>query len=88
MVSFNFLFIDKSILQVDAGNVPLGVNFMVSISDATLIPYQTLMTKAARMFRDHIGSNVTNQDIDDQVQGVIEFEIKFSKVWTSMKHSQ
>lgn len=53
---------------------------MASIVEDSIVPYRTLMTTAAKMIRDYIGSAATDQDIDDQVQEVIDFEIKFSEV--------
>ncbi|XP_050717092.1 neprilysin-1-like isoform X4 [Eriocheir sinensis] len=68
------------LIFVGTGQVPIGVNYMASLSDNELTPYRTLMTTAATMLRNHVGSNVTDQDIDDQVHGVIEFERKFSQI--------
>ena len=52
---------------------------MATVNQETLTPYYTFMTTAAKMLRNSLGSAATDQDIQDQVQDVIDFEIKFSK---------
>ncbi|XP_063858887.1 neprilysin-1-like isoform X1 [Scylla paramamosain] len=68
------------LIFVDAGQVPAGASVMGSVSNDTLAPYHTFMTSAAKMLRDFMESSASDQDIDSQVNDVIEFEMKFSKI--------
>lgn len=74
-------------MQIDAGQVPLGFNLMANPSQFILETYTTFMSEAARQLRDHLGSSVTDEDIDHQVKEVIDFEILFTKVMCIPKTS-
>nr|XP_045593369.1 neprilysin-like isoform X1 [Procambarus clarkii] len=69
-----------NIIYIDTGTVPLGVSLMASNVEGLITVYSSLMTDAAKLYRDYKGSSVTDQDIQQQVQDVVDFEIAFSKV--------
>ncbi|XP_069947190.1 neprilysin-1-like isoform X3 [Cherax quadricarinatus] len=72
--------VQTKIIYIDAGTVPLGVSIMDDPIEAVVGPYSTLMTDAAKLYRDYKSSSVTDEDIQKQVQDVIDFEIAFSKI--------
>ncbi|XP_071516237.1 membrane metallo-endopeptidase-like 1 [Panulirus ornatus] len=72
--------VSRRIIYIDAGQVPLGVKLMANPSDSFVKTYITFMSEAARQLRDHLGSSVSDEDIDHQVKQVIDFEVIFSKM--------
>ncbi|XP_064078138.1 neprilysin-1-like [Macrobrachium nipponense] len=70
----------ENIIYLNAGTVPLGVSLMANPPAIILEAYKTFMTRAAKYLRDELEQSITDEEIAQQVDEVIQFELDFSKM--------
>ncbi|XP_068248766.1 neprilysin-1-like isoform X1 [Palaemon carinicauda] len=70
----------ENIIYLNAGTVPLGVSLMANPSPNILKAYKAFMNAAAKYLRDQLEYAVTDEEILQQVEDVVQFESDFSKM--------